>query len=157
MKNLLHTKPTAIDFALFISRLGLGAMFIVHGEGKMFGGPEKWEKLGSSMTNLGIDFAPTFWGFMAAFAEFGGGILLIVGFLTRPACFLLLITMIVAAVKHLHVPEETVMDVLKEAIVPKSFMVRLKEASHAIEAACVFFALMLIGPGKWSLDKKFFG
>lgn len=157
MKNLLNTKPKALDFALFVIRLGLGAMFILHGEGKMFGGPELWEKLGGSMSSLGIDFAPTFWGFMAAFAEFGGGILLILGLFTRPACFLLVITMMVATVKHLEVPDETIIDALVEAVAPKPFKVRLAEASHAIEAACVFFGLMLIGPGKWSLDKKFFG
>lgn len=156
MKQLLGTKPAAVDFALFIARVGMGAMFMLHGEGKIFGGVEKWEKLGKSMEMFGIEFAPVFWGFMASFAEFGGGLLLILGLFTRPACFLLVITMIVAATKHM-IPPDTIGQVLKDAVDPKTTMDLLKEASHAIEACCVFFALMLIGPGKWSLDKKLFG
>ncbi len=156
MKQLLGTKPAAMDLALFVARIGLGAMFILHGEGKMFGGVEMWEKLGRSMEAFGIDFAPAFWGFMASFAEFGGGILLILGLFTRPACFLLVITMIVAATRHL-IPPETLGQVVKDVIDPKTNLQLLKEASHAIEAGCVFFALMLIGPGKWSLDRKLFG
>jgi len=156
MKKLLGTKPAAIDFALLVLRLGLGAMFILHGEGKMFGGPDVWEKVGGSMKNLGIDYAPVFWGFMAAFAEFGGGILLILGFLTRPACFLMLFTMTVAAIHHLH-PDEGLKATINELIDPKTTLDKIMEASHAIEAGCTFFALMLIGAGKFSLDKKFFG
>lgn len=156
MKSLLNTKSHATDFALFVARVGLGAMFMLHGEGKIFGGVEKWEKLGRSMENFGIDFAPAFWGFMASFAEFGGGALLILGLFTRPACFLLVITMIVAATRHM-LPPETIAQVAKDLVAPKTTMDLLKEASHAIEAGCVFFALMLIGPGKWSLDKKLFG
>ena len=89
------------DSGLLILRIGIGGMFIFHGYGKLFGGLSVWAKLGASMSYVGIDFAPTFFGFMAAVAEFGGGICLISGFFFREACFLLLCTMIVAASKHL--------------------------------------------------------
>ncbi len=156
MNSLLNTKTKLIDFALLVVRVGLGSMFILHGEGKMFGGPEVWEKLGTSMSVVGIEFAPIFWGFMAAFAEFGGGVLLILGLLTRPACLLLFITMVIATLKHLEV-DESLISAVTDLIDPKTTLDLIKEASHAIEAACIFFALMLTGPGKISLDRKVFG
>lgn len=127
-----------LNFGLLILRLGMGAMFIVHGAPKLFDGPERWERLGNSMSHLGIEFWPKFWGFTAAISEFGGGVLMILGFLFRPAMALLFITMVVATVDHLAEGDS------------------LGKASHAIEAASVFLAMFFIGPGKYGLDKLLF-
>lgn len=124
------------DTGLLILRVGLGAMFIFHGWPKIIAGPEMWGKLGMAMGNLGIHFAPNFWGFMAAFAEFGGGICLILGLFTREACILLAIDMAVAATMHLSKGDG------------------LQTASHAIEVAIVFFSLIFIGAGEYSVDRK---
>ena len=124
------------DFGLLIMRVGLGFMMIMHGYPKIFGGPERWGELGTAMEQFGISYAPEFWGFMAAFAEAGGGLLLILGWFSRPASFLLFITMLVAATKHISAGDG------------------INGASHAIELACVFFALMFIGAGKYSMDKQ---
>ncbi len=120
--------------ALLILRIGLGAMMIWHGYPKLIGGPAKWAALGKAMHSLGIHDFPTFWGFMAAVAEAIGGFCLVIGFAFRPACLLLLITMIVAALKHLKTGP-------------------FGEATHAIELAIVFLAMFIIGPGKYSVDK----
>ena len=128
-----------VDKGLLVARVGLGAMFMAHGWPKIVGGPEKWEKLGGAMTTFGIDFAPTFWGFMAAFAEFGGGLLLLAGFLTRPALALLIATMLVATAKHMVAGDG------------------FRGWSHAAEALIMFAGLFLMGPGKLSLDHKLFG
>lgn len=125
------------DYGLLILRVGLGIMFLYHGVPKLLGGPGVWEKLGGAMGNLGISFAPTLWGLMAALAEAGGGLALAAGFLFRPACALLTFTMFVAALKHLSTPGEG-----------------LFAASHAIEVGIVFLSLILIGPGRFSLDEK---
>ncbi len=123
------------DAGLLVLRIGLGAMFLFHGGPKIFGGPEKWGKLGTTMENLGIHFLPVFWGFMASVAEFFGGICIITGLFFRPACILLVITMMVAALRHLSRGDG------------------LSGASHAIENGIVFLSLILIGPGKYSLDE----
>jgi putative oxidoreductase len=122
-----------LNLGLLVLRLGMGAMFIVHGAPKLFDGSERWERLGHSMSNLGIEFWPRFWGFMAAISEFGGGVLMILGFLFRPAMALLFITMAVATVDHLAEGDS------------------VGKASHAIEAGTVFLAMFLIGPGKYAL------
>ncbi len=109
-------------------------MFMGHGLPKLIAGPDKWLILGGTMDALGVDFAPMAWGFMAAFSEFAGGMLLALGFFTRPACFFLLATMIVATSMHLSKGDPFV------------------KYSHAMEAGILFLSLIFIGPGKYSLD-----
>ncbi len=111
-------------------------MFMVHGWPKLAGGAARWAKLGGAMARLGIDFAPTFFGFMAAVSEFFGGLLVAVGLLFRPALALMLCTMVVATTRHLGAGEG------------------ILGASHAIEAGIVFASLLLIGPGRFALQNK---
>ena len=124
------------DLGLLILRLGLGIMFIMHGYPKLTGGPEMWEKIGGAMGNVGINFLPVFWGFLAAFAEAVGGLLFALGLLFRPTAFALAFTMLIAALVHLSGGEGVM------------------GASHAIEVGIVFFGFILVGPGKYSIDKK---
>jgi len=121
---------------LLILRLGLGAMMMVHGLPKIMGGPDMWAGLGGSMKVIGVSFLPTFWGFMAAIAEGMGGFLLVLGLFFRPVNILLAFTMLIAALVHFGKGEGVM------------------GASHAIELGIVFFSLIFIGPGKYSVDKK---
>lgn len=132
IKNFL-TKYS--DAGILFLRIGIGFAFIfVHGWGKIFGGPELWGKLGGSMANLGITFAPVFWGFMAAAAEFVGGILILFGLFTRPASAFMAFTMLVAFLQH-----TSKLDPWNRVIYP-------------MEMFAVFMALLFIGAGKYSID-----
>ncbi len=124
------------DMGLLILRVGIGIMFMCHGFPKLTAGPEVWTKLGGALSAMDINFAPTFMGFMAAISEFGGGLLLVLGLFTRPACFFLLITMVIAMLMHIRTGDPFV------------------KYSHALESAILFFSLLFIGPGKISLDEK---
>lgn len=121
---------------LLILRVGLGAMMMVHGLPKIMGGPDMWTGLGGSMKVIGINFLPTFWGLMAALAEGMGGFLLLLGLFFRPVNMLLAFTMLIAALVHFGKGEG------------------IMGASHAIEVGIVFFSLIFIGPGKYSVDGK---
>lgn len=125
------------DFGLLVMRLGLGVSFIAHGWPKIAGGPDKWTGLGERLEiAIGFSFMPEFWGFMAAVAEFGGGILLILGLLTRPAAFLLVCTMVIAALYHFNAGDG------------------FGGYSHAMEAAFTFFGIFFLGAGKYSVDEN---
>lgn len=125
-----------VDLGLLILRLGIGfSMMYFHGYEKLAGGTERWAKTGANMQNLGIDFLPVFWGFMAAFSEFFCSILIMAGILFRPAAFLLAVTMIVAAVFHLSLPET-------------SPYAGWSGASHALELLTVYVVFLVAGPGK---------
>lgn len=122
--------------ALLIIRVGLGISFIAHGLPKLLGGPERWEKLGGSMENLGVTFLPTVWGFMGGFAECVGGLCLILGILWVPALLLLIATMIVATAMHISNGDS------------------YGRISHPLEVGIVFIALLITGPGKHRISKK---
>lgn len=119
------------NLGILIMRIGLGVMFIYHGFPKMRGGPATWAELGTAMGYLGITFMPVVWGFLAACAEFIGGLCLIMGILYKPATVMLTVTMIVASL----------------ATYGKTHSI--SEMSHAAELAVVFLGLFMIGPGKF--------
>ncbi len=119
-------------------RIGLGLTYMfVHGYGKITGGTETWQGLGSRMSNLGIEFMHTFWGFMAAFAEFFGGLFLLLGLFYRPALVLLAITMIVATIYHIESGDP------------------LTTTSHSMKMAIVFIGMLFLSPGRYSIDHLF--
>ena len=90
------------DLGLLIFRLGFGLGFLFfHGYDKLMGGPEAWANLGGAMSMFGIGFGHTFFGFLAAFAESIGGIMIAAGLYYRPIMALLAGTMFVATLRHI--------------------------------------------------------
>ena len=133
-----NAKAVVRDIGLLILRAGLGLMFVTqHGWDKI-SHPAEWAKYGAAMGNLGVHFAPQFWGFMAAFSEFAGGICLVLGLLTRPMAGLIAFTMTVAMVMHLHGG-----DGFAKAQIP-------------LQYGIVALVLLLTGPGRVSLDRLIF-
>lgn len=124
------------NLGLLLLRIGLGIMFIIHGSPKVIGGPDVWVEYGTATQYVGLNFAPMFFGFMAGITELFGGIFLILGLFFKPALVFLSIVMVVATAKNiaLGAPFSTF--------------------SHSIEIGIVCLSLLLIGPGKHSLDVR---
>lgn len=121
------------DIGLLLLRLGVGLGFpYFHGWAKLSGGPERWTSVGAAMEHFGIRFGHVVFGFLAAFSETVGGLLIALGLLFRPAAVLLLATMAVATTRHLATGQGT--------------------PAHAFKNAWVFLGLLFVGPGKYSLD-----
>ncbi len=133
IKNFLTSNNSNI--ALLIVRLVIGISFAVHGYPKISEGMEKWTRLGGAMTNVGIDFLPAFWGFMAAFFEFFGGLFLLLGFLTRFVSGGLIITMLMAAIVHLSNGDP------------------INRILHPLELLAICLLFFITGPGRYSLDQ----
>jgi putative oxidoreductase len=132
------------DAALLILRIAAGLIFLPHGWPKVFGegGPGVFA---AGMTeNYGI---PAFLGYIAAYAEVVGAVLLIAGLLTRLNALLLAGTMFVAAF-IVQLP-----DALYE-VPPGSS--KLFVGVMGIELPLALFAiclsLVLTGGGRFSLD-----
>lgn len=125
------------DLGLLLVRAVFGLyMAFGHGLGKITGGPEQWAQLGGVLEGiLGFGFLPTFWGLMAALAEFVGALLVAAGLLARPAALVLFINMFVAAMAHIT----GVIDGGPES---------------AILYGVAFLGVLLTGPGAYSIDDQ---
>lgn len=83
--------------ALLIMRLALGAIMTAHGYHKVFG---DLRHFAHTVGGMGL---PVWLGYVSAFTELLGGLLLIIGFFTRPAAFAVCVNLCVAIWKvHLH-------------------------------------------------------
>jgi putative oxidoreductase len=123
------------DEALLVLRVGVGGGFFwYHGLPKLTGGPERWAGIGASMGNLGLGFAPEFWGLLAGLAESLGGLLLVFGLFFRPAVLAIAFVMFVATVNH-HVTGQGT-------------------PAHSFKNFFFFAGLLAIGPGRYSLDHR---
>jgi len=83
--------------ALLVMRLALGAIMVTHGYHKVFGGLHHHAQM---VAGMGL---PAWLGYVSSFTEFLGGLLILVGFFTRPAAFAVCLDLSVAIWKvHLH-------------------------------------------------------
>lgn len=98
MKFLTETNTRLFDTAILLLRWMVGLILFVAGAGKVFGwfgGMGLKTTIDIFKTNMNIA-AP--WAYISCFTELIGGFLLIIGLLTRPAAFALVINMLVATV-----------------------------------------------------------
>jgi putative oxidoreductase len=121
-------------------RLIAGIIFVAHGGQKLFawfggyglGGTGQWmESIGLSPGYL--------MALMAGSAEFFGGILLIIGFLTRPTALILAITMLVA-ISTVHINNGLFMSD--------------NGYEFGLSLIAITLALFIQGGGKYSIDKN---
>ena len=125
--------------ALLILRLIVGAAFILHGSGKM-ANPFGWMPASAPV--------PGILQFLAAFSEFGGGIALILGLLTRLGSLGLFFTMLVATSMHAFVMHDPFVNT--SGAPGGSF-------EPALSYLGIALLFLILGPGKFSLDHKIFG
>ncbi|MEX0671781.1 MAG: DoxX family protein [Candidatus Babeliales bacterium] len=135
MKKIFIIDRSAQAFGLTIIRIGLGIIFMAHGIPKLLAGPQTWLWLGSQMKYVGINFAPTLWGFLAACAEGIGGFMLLTGFATRLAAFGIGSVMLVALFMHYHQGDAWT------------------TISHPLAIFVVMIGLFIAGSAQWSIDE----
>lgn len=121
--------------AFLVLRLVLGVIMVGHGYSKVFGGLRVHAAF---VASLGI---PAWLGYVSAFVELFGGILLIIGLLTRCAAIAVCIDMLVAIVKvHLH-----------------NGLLGQGGYQFPLALAAIAFALIFTGAGPLSVDRGFGG
>ena len=137
LKNITASKKSNATLPL---RLIAGIIFTAHGAQKLFAwfGGYGLEATGQWMESIGI--TPGYlMALMAGSAEFFGGLLLIVGLLTRPTSFVLAMTMAVAIVTvHLE----------------HGLFMSNNGYEFALTLLAISISLMVSGAGKLSLDNK---
>jgi putative oxidoreductase len=141
--GFLLVNPWHASVALLIGRVAIGLCFLTHGLGKLgVVGTGNMQGFVDWLESLGVPMAPV-QARMAMMSEIGGGSLLALGLLTRPACALLVFTMIVAGrIGH------------KGA----GYLITNSPpgAEYTINLAVICAVLFLLGPGVLSLDYLLF-
>lgn len=143
--HVLHDRPVVADRPLVrpavtslqpvahsLLRIGAGLLFMEHGLQKLFGmlggfggHPGATVSIGSMMGFAGV-------------LEFAGGLMLMIGFLTRPVALIVMLEMLYAyATAHL----------------PKGGWPIENGGELALLYALVFFFLATHGSGPWSVDR----
>lgn len=133
VKKLLYSEDKS-DWGLLVLRVGIGIAFMVHGYPKVFMGGAAGLAKGLAAAGIPGGIAAAY---LAGIAEFFGGIALILGILTRPNTAVLAFTMLVALWFHLSKGDAFI------------------KYSHALESCILFVALLISGPGRFSLDHLF--
>ena len=124
------------DYAPLFVRLMLGTTLVfAHGVPKLMS-PDRWEREGALMAMFGITFAPTFWGFMVGFTEALCGLLFWLGLAVRPASILMMWVMFVAMLRNVLAGNVSGGNV------------------HPWDFAAGLVALLILGAGAYSLDRK---
>lgn len=140
---MVRDKVTS-DVAALILRLAAGAIFLPHGWSKIAGD--------GGAAVFAADIAsgyhlPVFLGYLAAWSEFAGAILLIAGLFTRLDAFLLACTMFVATFV-VQLPD-ALYEVPPGAI---KFFVAMKGIETPLALFAISLALVFTGAGRVSLD-----
>ncbi len=122
------------DLGLLLLRLFVGlSLAFAHGLGKL---PPS-ERFLAGVEEMGFPL-PVFFGWAAAVSEFGGGILIALGLLTRPAAFFVAVTMAVAAF-------------IRQAGSP------FGERELALLYGAAAVMLLLAGAGRYAIDARLRG
>ena len=140
---LTATSPALSDLAILVIRLFIGICFIVHGLGKLgVVGTGDMKGFVGWLESMNVPFAPI-QARVAMLSEIVGGAALVLGLFTRPACLLLIGTMIVAArLGH------------KNA----GYLITNEPpgAEYTVNLAAICFVIALFGPGLFSFDHLLF-
>jgi putative oxidoreductase len=140
---LVASTPGLADLALLMGRVAIGLCFMTHGLGKLgLVGSGSMAGFVQFLESLGVPFAPL-QARMAMLSELIGGGLLALGLFTRPACLVLVFTMLVAGrLGH------------KGA----GYLITNEPpgAEYTINLAVICVVFALLGPGGLSLDAWLF-
>ena len=133
-------KQTKGGIGFLFLRLAIGIMFAFHGAQKLFGafGGHGIQGFTQGLAGMGIPF-PQVSAYLAGGAEFFGGILLILGLLTRLAAIPLLVVMMVAIFK---------------AHWANGFSMQNGGFEYPFIICGALFALLTLGGGAFSVDQK---
>jgi putative oxidoreductase len=138
--------PGAASLGLLVLRLVIGAALIIHGSSKIRDDTGWNFQNATGWMNKFPSPPPPYLQAAAVVAEFGGGIALVIGFLTPLFCIMIACTMAVAAFT-VHIPHgDPFVNI---------------HGGPSFELAAAYFAvavcLLLVGPGQLSLDYCLFG
>ena len=123
------------ETGLLLMRVAIGLVFILL-LGPVLWSPRSWEQIGSAMRHLDFHSHYKFWGIVGALLGCIGGVLMILGLFFRIGVLLALVITLV------HI------------VALWSARGGLYNRLPALEMSILLVGLLLVGPGKYSVDKN---
>lgn len=123
------------NFGLLFMRLGLAAVLLIHSLPRLFAGSPSWQSVGITLGFINIGVPQTILGFVMLLLEALGAVSLMFGYFFRIACIILFILFALYSFNYFRIGYQTLM---------------LCTAG----LASVFFGLIYVGPGQYSIAVK---
>lgn len=131
------------ELGLFILRLGVGAIFLMHGWMKLFGGQESFVR--EMLAMVGWSMPDAIW-WVVTLVELLGGLMLVLGVFARYAALALAIEMVVAVLLF-HLRQGFFIVAIPNVPLAYGFEYHLALVAGLV---CVFLG----GSGRWALEDK---
>ena len=132
---MFDSQDRKIHFGLLMVRLGLTAVLFLHALPKLFAGAHAWKNIGTTLSFINPGLPPMMLGFAILLLETLGAVSFVFGYFFRPACTLLFILFGAYFFNYFKVGFNTLM-------------------LWSLGLAVVFFGLIYIGPGRYSIAVK---
>ena len=116
-------------------RLGLSAVLLVHSLPKLFAGSHSWQRVGTTLGFINADLPVAGLGFVILLLEALGAVSLLFGYFFRIACIILFIIFGLYFFNYFSIGYQTLM-------------------LWSAGLAAVFFGLIYVGPGRYSIAVK---
>jgi putative oxidoreductase len=133
-----HPGPVAVNLALFLIRIASALAFLYHGSAILFGafgGP-------GPLRFAAYMHAPAAVGYLVGLAQFAGGLAMLAGIFVRVGAACLIIVML-GAIFLVHLPH--------------GFDIGKGGVEYALTQLLIALALLITGPGSYSLAAHFQG
>jgi putative oxidoreductase len=133
-----HPGPVAVNLALFLIRIASALAFLYHGSAILFGafgGP-------GPLRFAAYMHAPAAVGYLVGLAQFAGGLAMLAGIFVRVGAACLIIVML-GAIFLVHLPH--------------GFDIGKGGVEYALTQLLIALALLITGPGSYSLAAHFRG
>ena len=116
-------------------RLGLAAVLLIHSLPKLFAGSHSWQSVGTTLGFINVGLPVAVLGFSMLFLETLGAVSFMFGYYFRIACIMLFIIFGLYFFNYFSIGYQTLM-------------------LWSAGLAAVFFGLIYVGPGRYSIAVK---
>ncbi len=123
------------DFGLLIMRLGLAAALLIHSLPRLFGGANAWKSVGTTLSFINVGVPPVLLGFVLLLLQALGAVSLVFGYFFRSACAIMFAIFGLYFFNYFSISYQTLM-------------------LWSVALAAVFFGLIYVGPGRYSIAVK---
>ena len=132
---MFNSQDRQTNSGLLMMRLGLAAVLLIHCLPKLFAGTPSWQSVGTTLGFINVGVPQTILGLVMLLLEALGAVSFLVGYFFRISCIVLFIIFGLYFFNYFRIGYQTLM-------------------LWSAGLAAVFFGLIYVGPGRYSIAVK---